>query len=85
MVLRLHVFTAVKIDPAYDGTVVHVVDASKSVPVASNLLSDDLHDDYVAKIKTEYDKVRENHAKKHNKKAIEPLEVAREGASKSTG
>ena len=77
---RVH--TAVKIDPAYDGTVVHVVDASKSVPVASNLLSDDLHDDYVAKIKTEYDKVRENHAKKHNKKAIEPLEVAREGASK---
>ena len=77
---RVH--TAVKIAPAYDGTVVHVVDASKSVPVASNLLSKDLHDDYVAGIKTDYDKMRENHAKKHNQKAIMPLETARAGASK---
>ena len=77
---RVH--TAVKIDPAYDGTVVHVVDASKSVPVASNLLSEDLRDDYVAGVKTDYDKMRENHAKKHNQKAIMPLETARTGASK---
>ncbi|MCH2207930.1 MAG: methionine synthase [Lentisphaerales bacterium] len=77
---RVH--TAVKIDPAYDGTVVHVVDASKSVPVASNLLSEDLRDDYLAGVKTDYEKMRENHAKKHNQKAIMPLETARAGASK---
>ncbi|MDD7983825.1 methionine synthase [Lentisphaera marina] len=75
---RVH--TAVKIDPEYDGTVVHVVDASKSVPVASSLLSDDLHDDFIADIKVNYDKVRENHANKHNTKAIMPLETARAGA-----
>ena len=77
---RVH--TAVKIDPAYDGTVVHVVDASKSVPVASNLMSEDLRENYVAGVKTDYDKMRENHAKKYNQKAIMPLETARAGASK---
>ena len=77
---RVH--TAVKIDPAYEGTVVHVVDASKSVPVASNLLSKDLRENYVSNLKTDYDKVRENHAKKHNTKAIMPLETARAGAAK---
>lgn len=77
---RVH--TAVKIAPAYDGTVIYVVDASKSVPVASNLLSGDLSENYVANIKVEYDKVRENHAKKHKKKAIMPLETARAGATK---
>lgn len=77
---RVH--TAVKIDPAYEGTVVHVVDASKSVPVASNLLSKDLRENYISNLKTDYDKVRENHAKKHNTKAIMPLETARAGAAK---
>ena len=41
---RVH--TAVKIDPFYSGSVVHVLDASKSVPVASSLLSVDQKEKY---------------------------------------
>jgi len=53
--------TAVKITPHYEGTTVYVKDASRAVGVCSNLLSDDLAADYVAKIKAEYIEVRERH------------------------
>ncbi|NOS93713.1 MAG: dihydropteroate synthase, partial [Cyclobacteriaceae bacterium] len=49
---RLH--TAVKIDPMYDGAVVHVLDASRSVPVASELISPTSRDAFKAKVKQEY-------------------------------
>lgn len=62
---RVH--TAVKIDPHYDGPVVYVLDASKSVPVASNLLSPDLNEDYKAGVKQEYVQYREEYA---NRQAI---------------
>jgi 5-methyltetrahydrofolate--homocysteine methyltransferase len=62
---RVH--TAVKIDPHYDGPVVYVLDASKSVPVASNLLSPDLKDDYITGVKQEYVDFREEYA---NRQAI---------------
>lgn len=56
---KLH--TALKIDPEYKGPVVYVLDASRSVTVASSLLSEevDTSDEYKANIKIEYDKVRE--------------------------
>ncbi|MDP2787933.1 MAG: methionine synthase [Pseudomonadota bacterium] len=53
--------TAVKIAPHYEGVTVYVKDASRAVGVCSNLLSDDLSADYVAKLKTDYADVRERH------------------------
>ncbi|MCU0415939.1 MAG: methionine synthase [Cytophagaceae bacterium] len=63
---RIH--TAVKIDPCYSGAVVHVLDASKSVPVASTLLSTTLKDTTKEKYKQEYVKMREEHAAKQEDK-----------------
>jgi 5-methyltetrahydrofolate--homocysteine methyltransferase len=54
--------TAVKIDTQYDGPVVYVKDASRAVGVCTQLLSDDLRDDFVAKTKAEYVEARERHA-----------------------
>jgi 5-methyltetrahydrofolate--homocysteine methyltransferase len=54
---------AVKIEPAYSlNQVVYVPDASRSVSVASNLLSDDLREKFVADIKVEYEAVRVRNA-----------------------
>ncbi|MEQ8230028.1 MAG: methionine synthase [Rhodospirillales bacterium] len=58
------VHTAVKVAPNYDGPVIHVLDASRAVGVASNLLSDTLKDNYVSQISDEYDGIREKHANK---------------------
>ncbi|HQQ92968.1 MAG TPA: methionine synthase [Bacteroidia bacterium] len=54
---RVH--TAVKIAPHYSGPVVHVNDASKSVPVVSSLISDDLRPAFMKELKTDYERVRE--------------------------
>lgn len=57
------VHTAVKIDENYKrGQTIHVLDASKSVPVVSNLLSDN-KDKFSAEIKEEYKNLREHHFK----------------------
>src|SRR3984893_1231044 len=61
---RVH--TAVKIAPHYDGPVVYVPDASRSVSVASSLLSDDGAKKYLADLKTDYERIRTQHA---NRKA----------------
>ena len=61
---RVH--TAVKIAPHYEGPVIYVPDASRSVSVASNLLSDESAASYLKSIKEEYERVRQQHA---NKKA----------------
>jgi 5-methyltetrahydrofolate--homocysteine methyltransferase len=53
------VHTALRIDPKYDGPVVHVLDASRAVGVASRLLSDTQRDAFVANTAVEYAKVRE--------------------------
>ena len=63
--------TAVKIDPNYNrGTTVYVTDASRAVGVAGSLLSDDMRDDYVAKIRQEYEEVRLRHV---GRKAQAPM------------
>ena len=49
---RVH--TAVKIEPHYTGPTVHVLDASRAVGVAGNLLSDTLRDGFVADVREEY-------------------------------
>lgn len=57
---RIH--TAVKIDPVYSGSVVHVLDASKSVPVAGELISKETYKNIFSRTKDEYAKLREDHA-----------------------
>ena len=59
---RVH--TAVKIAPHYDGPVVYVPDASRSVGVCSELLSDERAAAYVAELEADYEKVRAHHASK---------------------
>ena len=52
------VHTALRIAPAYDGPVVHVLDASRAVGVATTLVSDTQRDDYVEKVAADYAAVR---------------------------
>ena len=52
------VHTALRIAPAYDGPVVHVLDASRAVGVATTLVSDTQRDDYVTKVAEDYAAVR---------------------------
>ena len=54
--------TAVKIAPVYSGPTIHVKDASRSVPVVSNLLSADKRSDYLQGVQQEYDRLREDFA-----------------------
>ncbi len=72
---RIH--TAVKIAPAYSKPVVHVLDASRSVPVVGNLISAEHRDRFAAEIKSEYDGLRESHGKKRDTKTYLPIEKAR--------
>ena len=51
--------TAVKIDPAYDGPVVHVTDASRAVGVVQTLLSDTRRADFAAEVRADYQKMAE--------------------------
>jgi len=70
--------TAVKIDPVYSGPIVHVLDASKSVPVVQSLISKDQRESYVAKIKDDYDKFRIDYKSRRQEKNFVTIEKARE-------
>ncbi|MBA3345233.1 MAG: methionine synthase [Gemmatimonadales bacterium] len=72
---RVH--TAVKIEPQYQGPTVHVLDASRAVGVAGNLLSDTLRDDFVGGIKAEYQEVRERRADRRPETRRQPIADAR--------
>jgi 5-methyltetrahydrofolate--homocysteine methyltransferase len=74
---RIH--TAVKIAPKYDQTVVHVLDASKSVGVSTNLLSDK-SDEYSRLIKSEYKDLASDHATRTEAKNYIPYDVAKQNA-----
>ena len=54
--------TAVKIAPHYSEPVVHIIDASRAVPVTTSLLSDEAHGAFVAQHRAEYDAVRKSYA-----------------------
>lgn len=73
------VHTALRIAPAYDGPVVHVLDASRAVGVATTLVSDTIRDDYVAKVAGEYEAVRLARANKGQSELL-PIETARDNA-----
>ncbi|MDB5764608.1 MAG: 5-methyltetrahydrofolate--homocysteine methyltransferase, partial [Herminiimonas sp.] len=65
--------TAVKIAQNYEGPVVYVPDASRSVSVAQSLLTPEQRDQYIADIATDYERIRVQHA---NRKAVPLLSLA---------
>jgi methanogenic corrinoid protein MtbC1 len=65
--------TAIKIAPHYRQPVVHVLDASRAVPVTTSLLSDDGRDAFVAQLRADYDDLRRLHT--GPKQPLVPLEA----------
>jgi len=73
------VHTALRIEPEYTGPVVHVLDASRAVGVATALVSDTQRDPFVAQVAGEYAHIREARANKAQS-ALVSLEDARVNA-----
>lgn len=72
---RIH--TAVKIDPVYSGSVIHVLDASRSVPVAGELIGKKTAQVIHERVKAEYSQLREDHANRKENKNYIPYERAK--------
>ncbi len=73
--------TAIKIAPNYEGPVVQVPDASRTVTVIQALLSDSMREKYIKVLTDDYEHIRELHASKKPKKLL-PLDEARANKSK---
>ena len=71
--------TAVKIAPNYEGPVVYVADASRSVSVAQSLLTPESRDQYMSELATDYERIRVQHA---NKKAVPMVTLKQARANK---
>ena len=76
---RMH--TAVKIAPEFDGGVVHVLDASRSVTVAGSLLSKEQKADFLKGIGREYDKLKEDFGNKRSNKVYLRYEEAKKNTA----
>jgi len=74
--------TAIKIDPVYNGGVVHVLDASRAVTVAGQLLGKETGDAYKKAIAEEYANFRIEYPNRKKNKAYRTLEEARQAALK---
>ncbi len=74
--------TAVKVEPAYSGPVVHVLDASRAVGVASSLLHEDesTRSNFILDVRSNYEKVREHRGNRKSNKKYITLGKARENA-----
>jgi len=72
--------TAVKVDGKYDGPVVWVKDASRSVPTVAALLHPERRERLLADVTADYDSLRARHAAKHDRPLV-TLEQARDNAS----
>jgi len=72
--------TAVKIEPQYNGPIVHVLDASRSVSVASSLISenDEIRNNFILDTKKEYERVRKLRGNRKSNKKYITLKKARE-------
>ena len=73
---RIH--TAVKIAPGYSGSTIHVLDASRSVPVVSNLINKESKEEFQQKFRDEYTELRENHARRQKEKRLISFEAAQQ-------
>ena len=71
---RVH--TAVKVAPNYSGLTVHVLDASRSVPVAGQLIGEHTRGKFEADTKAEYKELAKQHAARQADKNILPFEQA---------
>jgi 5-methyltetrahydrofolate--homocysteine methyltransferase len=76
------VHTALRIDPAYDGPVIHVLDASRAVGVASTLVSDTLTQEFIDKTASDYAAVRAAREGKGQNELL-PIEEARANGFKA--
>lgn len=72
---RLH--TAVKIDPEYDGAIIHVLDASRAVAIAGNVISKERKAGVKTDVKKEYAVLRKQHEERQNKKPLLSIEESR--------
>ena len=73
------VHTAIRIDPAYEGPVIHVLDASRAVGVASSLVSDTQREPLIEKTRSDYHDIRETRAGRGHSE-LATLEGARANA-----
>lgn len=73
---RIH--AAVKIAPNYSGPAIHVLDASRSVTVCSNLMNAGGREAYISQVREEYARAREAHLNKRPDKRYKSLAEARE-------
>ncbi|MGI8902019.1 MAG: methionine synthase [Nocardioides sp.] len=73
--------TAVRVDPKYHGTVVWVKDASRSVPIASTLLSDERRPALLESVRADFDSIRTRHAAKSQERPLVGLAEARANAT----
>ncbi|MBM3920892.1 MAG: methionine synthase [Sphingomonadales bacterium] len=71
------VHTAVKIAPKYKHPVVHVLDASRSVPVAGNLLNPGVKPGFEKQLRDEYERMAADHARRQSDKQLLTLNEAR--------
>ena len=69
--------TALKIEPHYKSPCVWVKDASRAVGVAQSLVSKDLVDAFMARIRADYAEIRERHKDRSGAKRLVPLDKAR--------
>jgi 5-methyltetrahydrofolate--homocysteine methyltransferase len=74
--------TAIKIEPNYETACVWVKDASRAVGVAQSLVSKDLVDGFLAKVRAEYAEVRERHRNRGPAKRLVSLKDARANGAK---
>jgi 5-methyltetrahydrofolate--homocysteine methyltransferase len=74
--------TAVKIAPVYEGAVVHVIDASRVVGVAQQLLSAEKSGEFVVKVRTEQEKARKDFESRRAAQKLLPLAEARKNAAR---
>ena len=72
--------TAIKIAPHYGGPVIHVLDASRSVPVVTSLLSQDSRNNFVQENNKKQDEMREKYGPVKKNKKIISLEEARKNS-----
>jgi 5-methyltetrahydrofolate--homocysteine methyltransferase len=71
---RLH--TAVKIDPEYEGSIIHVLDASRAVSIAGDVISKQRREGVKQEVKKEYEELREQHENRQNRKQLLSYEDA---------
>ena len=73
--------TAIKIAPKYSGPIVHVLDASRSVPVTTSLLSDDQREGFIKSNEERHARLREEYGKKKDRQLLS-LDESREKGQK---